>query len=164
MGLFDRFRSHQIGDVALGTLDYRRGRWHGRIKLPALGEAELQLPGNERAPSEAARAMVVEGLPYHWVALQPAIERALFDHYEPYRDAASELDLDDVGDAIPAIARSADVWRHVRHPLVRVADAGDDFDVRFAFEVAWDVEHTIGIFVHDWAIYDVSGSVLRDDL
>ena len=129
MGLFDRFRTRQIADVALGTLDWRHGTWRGRVTLPGVGEAELWLPGSERAPSEPARAMVVEGLPYHWVALQPAIERALYDHYEPYRDAAGELDLEEVGDAIPAIARAADVWRHVRRPLVRVADTGDDFDV-----------------------------------
>jgi len=164
VGLFDRFRTRQIADVALGTLEFRGGWWRGRLGLPAVGEVELQLPGSDRSPSEPARAIVVDGLPRHWPELQLAIAAALFEHYEPYRDAAAELDLDDVGDAVPSIASAAEVWRFVRKPLLRVADAGDGFDVRFAFEVAWDLEHTVGIFVHDWSIYDVSGSVLRDDL
>lgn len=164
MGFFDRFRTRQIADVALGTLDYRGGWWRGRLTLAALGDAELHLPGSDRAPSEPARSIVVDDLPRHWPALQSAIANALFEHYEPYRDAAAEIDLDDVGDAVPSIASAAEVWRFVRQPLVRVADAGDGFDVRFAFDVAWDLEHTVGIFVHDWSVYDVSGSVLRDDL
>ncbi|HEX4931861.1 MAG TPA: hypothetical protein VFV33_01705 [Gemmatimonadaceae bacterium] len=164
MGFFDRFRTRQIADVALGTLEFRRGAWRGRLALPALGDAALVLPGDANSPAEEARALVVDELPRRWPALQQAVADALFEHYVPYRDASEELGLDEVGDAIPAIARAADVWRHVRDPLVRIADTGDGLEVRFAFDVAWDVEHTVGILVRDWSLYDVSGSVLRDDL
>lgn len=110
----------------------------------------LLLAGPRTAPEEARLALARE-LGDRYAALRPAIERALFEHYEPYADAA-EADL-------PRL-RSEQVWGHVAPVRVRIEPLGGLETVEIAYRTDWDIEHTVGARFQGWVLTELNGSVV----
>ena len=136
-------------DTELGSLE-RVGRfWQGMIALPHHGSVPVRLSGTRTAPDPVSLALARE-LPRRLPALIPAIEKALFEHYEPYREAA---------DPLRGLDTPPEVWQHVTPRFVTIEPLSGVPTVELAYETRWDVEHTVAARFQDWALRELCGSV-----
>jgi hypothetical protein len=156
MGLFDFLKgAAPYRDDQLGVLERARGYWRGTASLG--GEAvPVLLAGTSRGPDPGCLALARE-LPGQFPGLLPAIERALFEHYEPYREAAEHAED---AQPVPGLAHPGDVWGHVNLRFVRVEPLDGTLTVEIAYETAWDVEHTVAARLQRWTLLELCGSVL----
>ncbi|MEX2222975.1 MAG: hypothetical protein WEG40_14380 [Candidatus Rokuibacteriota bacterium] len=134
-------------DPVVGNL-VRRGRyWRGVINLGSESGVPLLLAGPRAAPGEAGLGLARE-LGHRYAALLPTIERALFEHYEPYSEAA------------PRLSRPEQVWTHVSLVRVLIEALGGVDTVEIAYRTEWDAEHTVGARFQGWALTELNGSVI----
>src|SRR5262245_35307310 len=121
MTLFDWLKSEPYQDPLLGTLNRERRRWHGTLTLPGAGVVPLLLSGGKNRPDEASVRLARE-LPSKYSSMRDDIELHLFEHYEPYKDAASTGELD--ARSFPTIRAPSDVWPHTSVERVLVEPFG----------------------------------------
>jgi hypothetical protein len=100
------------------------------------------LAGSRALPDLAALVLAKE-LPDRFTSLVPTIQIGLFEHFAPYPEAdAGEYP----GSPCPSIASPDAVWSHVRPAHVLVELLEGIATVEIAFQVAWDIEHTVAGF------------------
>jgi hypothetical protein len=152
------FSSDPFHDAHLGTFERRGGRWHGRMTLGAHGKIDLILAGDRKAPSPAALALASGTAPATRTLL-PQIERALLDHYGPYRDAllagtpaAERADF-------PQIDSVNELWDHVTVRSAEIDPKQHAFDTEVAYAVTWDEEHTLGARIELGRFIELCGSI-----
>src|SRR5262249_49081793 len=151
MGILDFLKSPQYVDPNLGNLN-RRGRcWQGRIRLGSDGEVPLLLAGNRAAP-DSANVELARGLVRKYIALRPLIQRALFEHYEPYAAAVASGATTDELAQIPKLAGPDQVWNHVSPVRVLVEPLSQIDTVEIAYRTDWDIEHTLGARFQNWVL------------
>ncbi|MDH5233977.1 MAG: hypothetical protein OEW77_03390 [Gemmatimonadota bacterium] len=148
--------SDPFTDPRLGTFTRKGSRWLGSLQLAPHGSVELRVAGDRKAPDPAALAAAAR-VADEYTALKEAIAAALFEHYEPYRDAADD-EGDEGGVPVPAIANAAGTWAHIRSAVVDVDVSRREFPVEVRLEVAWDMEHTLGARMKDGALVELCGS------
>lgn len=156
MGLLDFLRSEPYQDPVLGPLNRARGRWRGTLPLPGLGAVPLLVSGGRARPDEAS-LVLARGLRGAYSGLCDQIQRHLFEHYEPYRDAAraGEIDAPD----LPPIRVPSDVWPHTSVEQVLVEPLDGILTIEIAYNVRWDEEHTLGARIRDGRVVELCGSV-----
>ena len=157
MGILDVFRPALCADPALGTLRRRRGYWCGEIVLEAEESVPLLLAGGISAPHDWS-LQLARDLGRRYIALRPVIERALFEHYEPYREAIAAAAVKPEAD-LSGLTRAEQVWGWVRLVRVLIEPLGRRPTVELAYDTAWDVEHTLGARFQEWTLVELSGSV-----
>jgi hypothetical protein len=156
--LFGLFKSPPFHDPGLGELVRSRGLWRGLLTVEAGVSAPLALSGTRTEPDARALAAardVAQAFP-SW---RPAIEQALFEHYEPYGEAVTAGDL-----ALPSevrIAAPKDVWSHVSLVFVSVTPLSGSLTTELGYATAWDDEHTLGARFQSGNFIELCGSVLR---
>ena len=104
-----------------------------------------------RVQGEGGEVEIARAIPSSFPSWRPAIERALFQHYEPYAEAEED---------VPKINDPAGVWPHVEARFVSVTPLSGEPVVEIGYEVAWDEEHTLGARLRDGQLLELSGSVL----
>jgi hypothetical protein len=154
MGVLDLLKRPEYTDPVVGTLVRRGGYWRGRIILGSGSGVPLILPGPRAAPGEAGLGLARE-LGARYTALRPAIERALFEHYEPYSDAG-----DSGEEEIPRLSGPEQVWEHTSLVHVLVEPLGGVETVEIAYRTEWDPEHTLGARLQHWTLIELNGSVI----
>ena len=117
----------------------------------------MLLAGPRAAPDETRLGLARE-LGHRYAALRPAIEGALFEHYEPYSDAESGEGAD--RGEILRLSRPDQVWGHVSPVRVLIERLGGVETVEIAYRTAWDTEHTVGARFQGWALTELNGSVI----
>jgi hypothetical protein len=95
---------------------------------------------------------MARAVPSELPAWRPVIERALFEHYTPYAEAAAA--------DVPALGEPASVWAHTRVDYVQVGPLDGPLTVEIGYRVAWDEEHTLGARLRDGRLVELNGSVL----
>jgi hypothetical protein len=156
MGLFDAFKSTPYHDAALGTLNHGGGRWNGWLTLPDAGIVPLLLSGGRAGP-DASSLVLARALPEQYSTLRDEIQRHLFEHYEPYKQALEAGELD--AHSFPAIHEPRDVWPHTNLERVLIEPLDGVPTVEVAYRVAWDEEHTLGARFRNWRVVELCGSV-----
>jgi hypothetical protein len=126
------------------------------VTLGAHRDLPLLIAEGRSEPDVAALALGRE-LPARYPTLQGAIGTALFEHYEPYRDALDRGEISD--EQPPHIADAAEVWSHVTPVQILVAPLYGRLGVEIGYETLWDVEHTLGAIVVDWQLVEFNGSI-----
>jgi len=91
---------------------------------------------------------------------RPAIEQALFEHYEPYGEAVIAGELPAPSEA-RRIAVPGDVWSHVSLVFVSVTPLSGLLTTELGYATAWDDEHTLGARFQSGNFIELCGSVLR---
>lgn len=158
MGILDFLRPPTYRDPVVGNL-VRRGRyWRGVISLGSGSGVPLLLAGPRAAPSEASLGLARE-LGHRYAALLPAIERALFEHYEPYSQAVESGEGERQGE-VPRLGRPEQVWGHVSLVRVLIEALGGVDTVEIGYRTEWDSEHTVGARFQGWALTELNGSVI----
>ena len=148
--MFGLFKSPTFQDATLGELQRKGGYWRSTITL-AGQSVPLVIAGGKEQPDPQALALA-QALPAQVAGFKPAIEQALFEHYEPYGG--------DAENGVPKLTDASQVWPHVQ--LVHVlADAVDKaMAIELGYTAAWDEEHTLGARFRDGKLLELNGSVV----
>ena len=154
--MFGLFRSATIVDPVLGDLRHARGRWRGELTLAGT-VVPISLAGTRAAPNDAALAEA-RSLPSKFETFRPAIEAALFEHYEPYADAVSAGELP----KLPGVHIEAphDVWTNVSLEFVSIGPMDGVLTTEIAFGTQWDEEHLLGARFRSSTFIELCGSTV----
>lgn len=152
MGLFSTtYQDPEFGSFTRGLL----GMWKGRMNLQNNENVEVRLPGSGKEPESNSLSLLKELLK-RYSALQKEIEKSLYEHYEPYREAVDAgEEVAPIGGKFPWLSSPSDVWNSTKP--VRVVVESKKLEI--AFEVQWDEEHIVGATVENWKVVDFCGSV-----
>jgi hypothetical protein len=153
--MFGLFKASPFSDPQFGQLVRSKGLWRGSIALPGHAPVPLLLAGNRQAPAPAALDTARQ-LPLAWPAWRADIEAALYEHYEPYRDAEPSA----AQSPLLAITTPDQIWPHTMLQYVAVSPLSGGLTVEFGYTVAWDEEHTLGARFQQGRLLELNGSVL----
>lgn len=155
MGIFG---TPTFDDAVLGRLERTRGLWRCALAIDGQKPVPLAMPGSNRGPDEAA-LQAARQITSSFEGLKPDIQRALFEHHEPYADAASDEDSD--GDAMttPSITTPEQVWAHVSLQSVAIIRLSGVLTTEFVYSAAWDEDHMLGARFQDGRFVELCGSV-----
>lgn len=95
-------KSKLFRDGQLGEFRRSGGYWKSQIAFLPYGTFRLAVAGNRTRPDQAALNLANE-LQERFGSLIPEIQRGLFDHYSPYREAA--ISGEETGSPCPDIAK-----------------------------------------------------------
>jgi hypothetical protein len=143
-------------DDQLGLLERKAGFWRGECRLGTPASEltfQLKLAGTRTAPDPKSLALARE-LPSRFIELIPDIEKRLFEHYEPYRDASPPGTANCCEMTAPH-----DVWANVLPFRVEIGPFSHGHGIEIAFDVSWDEEHIDGAQIQNWKLIDFCGSV-----
>lgn len=149
--MFGLFKSTPFADPQLGKLVHERGLWRGALAVGGASAIPLAISGTRSAPDAQALAMAHE-VAQSYASWRPAIEQALFEHYEPYGENAADAD-------VPRLAAPADVWDHVTLTHVSVTPLSGVLTTELGYTTAWDEEHTLGARFQSGRLVELCGSV-----
>lgn len=156
--MFGLFKSSSYSDPQLGTLARTKGLWRGSVPLGGVS-VPLALDGSRTEPDPEALAMA-RGIAAGYPAWRPVIERALFEHYEPYAGADPEAEGEGPATNFPAIPAPGGVWSHAHAEFVSVTPIDGRLVVEIGYRVDWDEDHTLGARMRDGQLVELCGSVL----
>jgi hypothetical protein len=88
------------------------------------------------------------------------IEKALFEHYEPYAEAPVAGELAPPSEAFPRIASPEQVWPHVSLVFVAVPPLDGVLTTELGYTTGWDEEHTLGARFQSGTLLELCGSVV----
>jgi len=155
-------RPPPVSDPQLGELRFPFGfdycLWRGAIALVPGKSIPLAIAGNADGPDSDALSIardLVEKFP-SWSA---SIEKALYEHYEPYGEALASGELKHKGDPLPNITKPSDVWPLISWIHVSVAPLGGGLVTEIGLTVLWDEEHTLGARFEAGKFLELCGSV-----
>jgi hypothetical protein len=156
--MFGLFKSPRMRDQQLGELVRSRGLWRGTLLVDSGSSVPLAIAGNRAQPDKTALEAAREVLAQlsHW---RPAIERALFDHYQPYAEAVAEGDIE-ASASVPQIDVASEVWPHVSLTFIAVAPLGAILTTELGYAVAWDEEHVLGVRFQSNTFVELCGSTV----
>ena len=157
--MFALFKSPPFHDPKLGELVRSRGLWRGLLAVEAGVSTPLTLSGTLTEPHAQALA-AARDVPQAFASWRPAIEQALFEHYEPYAEAVTAGELPSISEALPRIAAPGDVWSHVSLVFVSVTPLSGLLTTELGYTTAWDEEHTLGARFQSGKFIELFGSVL----
>jgi hypothetical protein len=100
---------------------------------------------------------IARNFPGSFAGWRPAIEAALFEHYEPYAEGTEQAGSEQ---ALVPVDAPGDVWSHTTPQFVQVLVLDGRPAVEIGYEVAWDEEHTVAVRFQDGVLLELSGSVL----
>jgi hypothetical protein len=152
--MFGLFNSEPYYDPELGEFQRSHGHWLGGIELGHVGMFRLSLAGDRKAPHPQALQLSRE-LHERFPSLVSEIQRGLFEHYLPYKEAVEEA----TGGSFPPIADSAGVWAHVNSAHVLIELLNGQWRVEVGLTTDWDIEHTVAAIYSDWKFIELNGSV-----
>jgi hypothetical protein len=156
--MFGLFKSASFSDPLLGELSRARGFWRGTLQLGSKS-VPVALAGSRAAPDAdaiaAARQVHAQLQSWH-----PAIETALFGHYEPYSEAVAEGKGPETSEHFPSITSPAGVWPHVSLEFVSISPLSGTLITELGYAAAWDEEHMLGARFNAGKLVELCGSVL----
>lgn len=157
--MFGLFSSPQFHDPQLGDLAHSRGHWRGSLTLDAGASVPLALSGTRSAPDSQAVAMARE-LRTLFLSRRTTIEKALFEHYEPYAELLAAGELPPSSEVFPRITSPNQVWPHVTLVFVSVTPLDGVLTTEFGYTASWDEDHTLGARFQSGNLLELCGSVL----
>jgi len=152
------FKSPAFDDAVLGRLERSRGLWRGTLAVSGAERTSLALFGSNREPDGDA-VVIARQIAPSFNVWRSAIEQALFDHYAPYAEAASEEESAPNAMAL-AIQRPDQVWSHVSLHSVAVMRMSGVVTVELVLVAAWDDDHMLGARFQSGNFIELCGSVL----
>ena len=160
--MFGLFKKPLHQDPVLGTLQRSSGSWKGTLKLPGGNEIAIRLSGGREAPDADCLALAA-GLPVKFHEIEPQIIGGLFEHYEPYKEAFDDGQMEEGVESFPNLTNADDILSHTAIDFIFIGPLqgapGKGPIVEVAYRVAWDEEHTVGVRFQDWQVFEVCGSV-----
>jgi len=132
--------------------------WRGSIALLPGTKVPLAIVGSADGPAPEALSMAKE-LAARLPSWQADIEKALFEHYEPYAEALASGELKHRGDPLPTITSPSDVWRLISWVEASIIPVDGELATELQATVPWDEEHTLGLLFSRGKFCALCGSV-----
>jgi hypothetical protein len=155
-------RASPISDPQLGRLFFSFGftncLWRGSIVLLSGVKIPLAIAGSCDGPDHET-LRIAKDLVAQFPSWQSSIEKALFEHYEPYAEALASGELKHTGNPLPKIAGPNDVWPLIRWVSVSVIPINGNLTTELVLTVPWDEEHTLGAYFQAGKFLELCGSV-----
>jgi hypothetical protein len=152
--MFGFLKPVSYADNRLGALTYAKSYWRGPVALVSQHDIPLLIGGNRKEPDAQCLAIAYD-IVVRYPALIPAIETALYEHYLPGKEAYDAGEFPEMTDIFPTIKSAQEVWPHTRLSYIAV---NTNLMLEFAYDTAWDIEHTLGVSFKDWKYYGFNGS------
>jgi hypothetical protein len=152
------FKSPTVEDPVLGVLERARGSWRCLLPLEGAQQIPLSLFGSNREPDPTALEAARQIAPT-FSAWRPYIQRALFDHYTPYAEAATEGETSEEGIAMPIIAGPDHVWAHVSLQSIAIRKLSGALTTELVYAATWDDDHMLGARFQAGHFVELCGSV-----
>lgn len=160
--MFGLFKKQIHHDDVIGELVRSSGEWRGNIKLPGTDCVEIRLSGSRKEPDIDCLSFAHQ-LPHKFECLERQIRTSLFVHYEPYKSAFDEGEIEEEEEPFPNIVSSDEVLQHawIDHLLIEPLKGAPTKEpvIEIAYRVAWDCEHTVGARIQNWKLFELCGSV-----
>lgn len=160
--MFGLFKKPLHQDPVLGTLQRASGSWKGTLKLTGGEEIAIRLAGGREAP-DADCLDLAQTLPGKFHEIKPQIIAGLFEHYEPYKEAFDDGQIEERGEPFPVVSTPDEILPHTSIEYVFIGPIhgapGKGPIVEIAYRVTWDEEHTVGVRFQEWRLFEVCGSV-----
>lgn len=125
-------------------------------------EVALSIAGDRKGPDHASLELARQ-LPSRMGEIKPKIAQALFEHYEPYREAHERGESPNEDGSFPLISNAEDVWPHTELAHVTIeflrGAPGQGPVIEIALATSWDEEHTVGARIQGWRLFELCGSV-----
>lgn len=157
--MFNFLKTADVVHPDLGTLKWQRGCWRGELALHDGVRVPLILGGSRKAPDEGAIAHAV-GVPRALDEIRPQLERALFEHYEPYAEAVSEGHLTPKSGRFAEIASPAQAFAQAQPEAVAIVLLDGEIAAEVCYNVPWDEEHIVGARFRGSQWIELCGSTL----
>jgi len=157
--MFNFFKTADVVHPVLGTLKWRRGCWRGELALFGGHRLPLILAGSRKGPDEEALAQAI-AVPGTLRDIQPQLGRALFEHYEPYAEAAQEGHLNPDSEQFPDISGPAQALAQARPEAVVIVSIDGEIAAEVCYTVPWDEEHIVGARFRGSRWIELCGSTL----
>jgi len=157
--MLNLFKSPRFSDPQLGMLERSRGLWRGSTALYPSVIVSLALAGTRTEPDRAALRAAID-LIAQFPSLRTLIEKALFEHYEPYAQALAAGELEVTGEPLPKLSGPSEVWPHVSPVFLSVTPVSGVLTTELGIAAAWDEEHTLGARFQAGKFVELCGSVL----
>jgi len=157
--MFGLFKAQPFIDPQLGELVRSRGLWRGTIDVGSTVGVPLAVAGTRGAPDPTALA-AARDLTTQFQAWRPAIEFALFGHYEPYAEALAAGELPHPSAPVPKLSSPSHVWPHVSLVFVSVEPLTGTLTTELGYVAAWDEEHTLGARFQGGKLIELCGSTV----
>ena len=155
-------RPAPVSDAHFGKLRFSFGfeqcMWRGSIALLPGTKVPLAIVGSADGPAPEALSMAKE-LAARLPSWQADIEKALFEHYEPYAEALASGELKHRGDPLPTITSPSDVWRLISWVEASIIPVDGELATELQATVPWDEEHTLGLLFSRGKFCALCGSV-----
>ena len=132
--------------------------WRGSSALLPGTKVPVAIVGSADGPSPEALSMAKE-LAARLPSWQADIEKALFEHYEPYAEALASGELKHRGDPLPTITRPSDVWPLISWVEASIIPVDGELATELKATVPWDEEHTLGLLFSRGKFCGLCGSV-----
>lgn len=142
--MFSFFKTPDIQHPTLGVLKWQRGHWRGFITLQGLGPVPLAIAGSSRAGPDAEAVAQAIAAPANLASLSGTLKRALYEHYEPYAEAADQETPHPEDGTLPMVASPDDALAKAKPAAVVVAALDGRVATEVCYSVPWDEEHTLG--------------------
>lgn len=156
--MFGLFKSASFTDPSLGKLSRTRGFWRGTLQLGS-GPTPIALAGSRTGPDTEAitAAHEVQAQLPSW---HPAIEAALFGHYQPYSEAVAAGEVPETDESFPIITSPSGVWPYASLEFVSISLLSGTLITELGYTTAWDEEHVLGARFNSGKLVELCGSVL----
>ncbi len=157
--MFGLFPPSPFEHPSLGRLAWRRGHWRGGLSLPRGIDISLVLSGTRKGPDEAAIAEAVQ-IPANVKRWRTAIDKALFEHYEPYAKAIAAGQVPKPDHDIPKFHRPEDVSKYSSLLVAVVTPLEGVMTIELCYGTLWDVEHMLGARFQRGQLLELCGSTI----
>lgn len=157
--MFGLLKSQPFVDPQVGKLVRSRGLWRGSINVGSTADVPLAVAGTRSAPDPTAIA-AARDVATQFQAWRPAIELALFGHYEPYAAALAAGELPHPTAPFPKLSSPSHIWPHVSLVFVSVEPLSGMLTTELGYTTAWDEEHTLGARFQAGKLIELCGSTV----
>jgi len=157
--MFKLFNTPDFDHPTLGVLRWSRGCWRGQINLLGHDQLPLVLGGTRREPDVEALSQAT-GVPAALARVRANLASALFEHYEPYAEAAREGHLKPENGRFPVVRSAEEALQAAKPIAVLIVSLDGETATELCYEVPWDEEHILGARFRGDTWIELCGSTL----
>lgn len=155
--MFGLFETEDFKHPTLGVFRWVRGCWRGEMALPNGSVVPLIIGGTRKGPDHAALRHA-ENFGPDLKSVEAQLMHELFEHYEPYAEAARQGEIEASG--FPQVHNGSEALGMAEVEAVVVVELDRSLATEVCYRVPWDEEHTLGARFRGRNWVELCGSTL----
>ncbi|WP_393940490.1 DUF6985 domain-containing protein [Piscinibacter sakaiensis] len=155
--MFGLFKTEDFQHPTLGVFRWVRACWRGEMALPNGTVVPLIVGGTRKGPDHAA-LRYAENVGSDLRSVESQLMQELFEHYEPYAEAARNGEIEASG--LPQLRNGSEALRIAEVEAIVVVELDGALATEVCYRVPWDEEHTLGARFRGTNWVELCGSTL----